>query len=288
MTEPSLALDPAAGAPSPSRGNSRANPPRVCFSCHREGHVSRDCPSWAGRCFRCGAVGHKGSECSRVRSSSPLPFRSPSSHGLSPSISRSLARPSFAEVCATTQRPLQLSTSVATIVSIAPSSVTQVFQLFSRAPSAQWQSVALSLPPFVGSDATASEVDPVKADPHPSPVPADPDNDDDVLVDSSEVDDECDVEFTEEFAREIFDELSFRAAPSLVEIIAAVCDRVAEVMAAVRDDFDHTFETATRALSACDLTLSSTPFVGLKVTCGTPLADRSHDLRDIMTFLKHF
>ena len=35
-----------------------------CLSCHREGHLAQNCPTWKGRCYRCHEAGHTSESCS--------------------------------------------------------------------------------------------------------------------------------------------------------------------------------------------------------------------------------
>ena len=34
-----------------------------CLSCHREGHLAQNCPTWKGRCYRCHKEGHVSNTC---------------------------------------------------------------------------------------------------------------------------------------------------------------------------------------------------------------------------------
>jgi len=44
---------------------------RICYSCGGTGHLAASCPSWSGRCFRCGAADHKSWQCARSDTRSP-------------------------------------------------------------------------------------------------------------------------------------------------------------------------------------------------------------------------
>ena len=153
----------AAGAPSLQRQPSPLEfPPletsaRSCFSCHRSGHVSQNCPQWAGRCFRCRAHGHKGADCPTHASRSPSPRQTFAavtaslSPGLTAATSVSASpRSAFAAVTASRSlsaaRPsLMLTTCCVDLFSCAPSCHTVILTLFSLAP-APWGCAAVSAP----------------------------------------------------------------------------------------------------------------------------------------------
>ena len=169
----------AAGAPSPQHQPSPLESPpletsaRSCFSCHRSGHVSQNCPQWAGRCFRCRAHGHKGADCPTHASRSPSPrhtfaaVTASLSPGLTTATSMSASpRSTFAAVTASRSwsaaRPsLMLTTCCVDLFSCAPSRHTVILTLFSLAPAfSGCAAVSAPLPSPIAPTFSAQDVQP--------------------------------------------------------------------------------------------------------------------------------